>query len=286
MSSRRRWWIPYALMAPGTGWLLLFFAIPMGYMLIVSLEEGSITSGFDMTWNFGIYPEVIAQYGDLFVRSIGFALATTLITILIGYPMAYTIAFHGGRFKNALLLIVVLPFFVSFVIRTLNWRMILSDNGIVFGTLKDLGLLDPAFHFLATPASVIFGLTYNFLPFMILPLYVALEKIDRRLVEAATDLYASRLQAFWRVTFILSLPGVIAGSLLTFIPAVGDFINAEVIGAGNSDSIMIGNLIQFRFINANDYPTASALAFVLVVGVLLLVAVYTRVVGAERLTRQ
>jgi len=207
------------------------------------------------------------------------------LTFLIGYPMAYTIAFRGGRFKNALLLIVVLPFFVSFVIRTLNWRMILSDNGMVFGTLKDLGVLDPAFHFLATPASVIFGLTYNFLPFMILPLYVALEKIDRRLIEAATDLYASRLQAFLRITFILSLPGVVAGSLLTFIPAVGDFINAEVIGAGNPDSIMIGNIIQFKFLNTNDYPAAAALAFVLVVGVMALVTVYTRLVGSERLTR-
>ncbi len=186
--------------------------------------------------------------------------------------------------RTLLLLIVVLPFFVSFVIRTLNWRMILSDNGMVFGTLKDLGLLDQSFHFLATPASVIFGLTYNFLPFMILPLYVALEKIDRRLIEAATDLYASRAQAFWRITFVLSLPGVVAGSLLTFIPAVGDFINAEVIGAGNPEAIMIGNIIQFRFINANDYPTAAAVAFVLVVVVMALVTVYTRIVGSDRLT--
>ena len=198
--------------------------------------------------------------------------------------MAYTIAFRGGRFKNALLLIVVLPFFVSFVIRTLNWRMILSDNGMVFGTLKDIGLLDPSFHFLATPASVIFGLTYNFLPFMILPLYVALEKIDRRLIEAATDLYASRWQAFWRITFVLSLPGVVAGSLLTFIPAVGDFINAEVIGAGNPDSIMIGNVIQRKFIDSLDYAAASALAFVLVIGVMALVIVYTRAVGTEQVT--
>jgi spermidine/putrescine transport system permease protein len=283
--NRRRAWVPYALLAPGAGWLLLFFAIPMGYMFLVSLQEGSLGAGYELTWNFAIYPEVLAEYGDLFLRSIGYALATTVITFLIGYPMAYTIAFRGGRFKNALLLIVVLPFFVSFVIRTLNWRMILSDNGMLFGTLKDLGILDEAFRFLATPASVIFGLTYNFLPFMILPLYVALEKIDRRLIEAATDLYASRWQAFLRITFILSLPGVVAGSLLTFIPAVGDFINAEIIGAGNPESIMIGNVIQFRFINANDYPTASALAFVLVVGVMVLVTVYTRLVGTERLTR-
>ena len=282
MISRR--WVPYALLAPGVAWLAIFFAIPMGYMLLVSLQEGTLGAGFEMTWNFGIYPEVIAQYWELFVRSIGYALATTVITLLIGYPMAYTIAFRGGRFKNALLLIVVLPFFVSFVIRTLNWRMVLSDNGIVFGTLKDLGMLDPAFHFLATPASVIFGLTYNYLPFMILPLYVALEKIDRRLIEAATDLYANRRQAFLRITFVLSLPGVVAGSLLTFIPAVGDFINAEIIGASNPDSIMIGNIIQFKFLDANDYPAAAALAFVLVVGVMVLVALYTRLVGAERLT--
>lgn len=282
---RGRRWVPYALLAPGTAWLLIFFAIPMGYMLIVSLQEGSLGTGYDLTWNVGIYPEVIGQYWELFVRSVGYALATTLITFLIGYPMAYTIAFRGGRFKSALLLIVVLPFFVSFVIRTLNWRMILSDNGMVFGTLKEIGVLDQAFRFLATPASVIFGLTYNFLPFMILPLYVALEKIDRRLIEAATDLYATRLQAFLRVTFVLSLPGVVAGSLLTFIPAVGDFINAEVIGAGNPDSIMIGNIIQYKFLNANDYPAAAALAFVLVVGVMVLVSVYTRAVGTERLTR-
>jgi spermidine/putrescine transport system permease protein len=280
----RRGWVPYALLAPGTAWLLLFFAIPMGYMFIVSLQEGTLGTGFQLTWNFGIYAEVIGQYWPLFLRSIFFALLTTIITLLIGYPMAYTIAFRGGRFKNALLLIVVLPFFVSFVIRTLNWRMILSDNGMVFGTLKDIGLLDPSFHFLATPASVIFGLTYNFLPFMILPLYVALEKIDRRLIEAATDLYASRAQAFWRITFVLSLPGVVAGSLLTFIPAVGDFINAEVIGAGNPDSIMIGNVIQRKFIDSLDYAAASALAFVLVVGVMALVIVYTRLVGSEQVT--
>jgi spermidine/putrescine transport system permease protein len=283
MTARR--WVPYALLAPGVVWLLVFFAIPMGYMLLVSLQEGNLSSGFELTWNFAIYPEVLGQYWELFLRSIGYALLTTLITFLIGYPMAYTIAFRGGRFKNALLLVVVLPFFVSFVIRTLNWRMILSDNGMVFGTLKDLGVLDEAFRFLATPASVIFGLTYNFLPFMILPLYVALEKIDRRLIEAATDLYATRWQAVLRVTFVLSIPGVVAGSLLTFIPAIGDFINAEIIGAGNPDSIMIGNVIQFKFINANDYPAAAALAFILVLGVMVLVAVYTRIVGSEHLTR-
>jgi spermidine/putrescine transport system permease protein len=275
---------PYLLLLPGGAWLVVFFAVPMAIMLVQSLATGTVDTGFHLTWNFGIYPDVVGQYWELFVRSAGYALATTVLTLLIGYPMAYTIAFHGGRLKNALLLIVVLPFFVSFVIRTLNWRMILSDNGLVFGTLKHLGLLDPAFHFLATPASVIFGLTYNFLPFMILPLYVAIEKIDRRLIEAATDLFASRRQAFWRVTFPLSLPGVVAGSLLTFIPAIGDFINAQIIGAANPQVIMIGNIIQFKYLIRNDYPAAAALAFVLVAAVMLLVGIYGRAVGTERLT--
>ena len=280
----RRRLTPYLLLLPGGLWLLVFFAVPMAIMLSVSLQEGSLDTGYQLTWNFGIYPQVIGEFWEQFVRSAFYALTTTALTMLIGYPMAYTIAFHGGRLKTALLFVVILPFFVSFVIRTLNWRMILSDNGIVFGTLKDADLLDQGFHFLATPASVIFGLTYNFLPFMILPLYVALEKIDRRLIEAATDLYASRLQAFWRITFTLSLPGVVAGSLLTFIPAIGDFINAEVIGAGNPQVQMIGNIIQFKYITANDYPAAAALSFVLVIGVTILVAAYSRAVGTDRLT--
>jgi spermidine/putrescine transport system permease protein len=274
---------PLLLLLPGTAWLVVFFVVPMAFMLLISLQQGTFDTGYQLTWNFGIYPEVIGQYWELYWRSAVFALAATALTLAIGYPVAYTIAFRGGRLKNALLLIVVLPFFVSFVIRTLNWRMILSDNGIVFGFLKDLGLVAPNFHFLATPASVVFGLTYNFLPFMILPLYVALEKIDRRLIEAATDLYASRLQAFWRVTFVLSLPGVVAGSLLTFIPAVGDFITAEVIGAGNPQVFMVGNIIQRKFLDSLDYPSAAALGFVLVAVVMVLVTVYTRLVGSDRL---
>ena len=282
--SRGRGVIPYLFLLPGGAWLLVFFAIPMAFMLLVSLQEGTLSTGYELTWNFGIYAEVIGEFSDQIIRSVGYALATTLLTLLIGYPMAYTIAFRGGRLKNALLLIVILPFFVSFIIRTLNWKMILADNGILLGTLKDWGLLDQGFHLIATPAGVIGGLTYNFLPFMVLPLYVALEKIDVRLIEAGMDLFASRAQAFWRVTFPLSLPGVVAGSLLTFIPAVGDFINAELIGAANRDVTMIGNIIQFKYLNANDFPAASALGFVLLVGVTLLIAIYTRVVGTERLT--
>ncbi|MEX0629241.1 MAG: ABC transporter permease [Chloroflexota bacterium] len=281
---RGRGLVPYLFLLPGGAWLVIFFAIPMAIMLLVSLQEGSLSTGYQLTWNFGIYPEVIGEFSDQIVRSVTYAFATTVLTLLIGYPMAYTIAFRGGRLKNALLLIVVLPFFVSFIIRTLNWKMILADNGIVLGPLKEIGFLDQGFHLIATPAGVIGGLTYNFLPFMVLPLYVALEKIDPRLIEAGMDLFASRAQAFWRVTFPLSLPGVVAGSLLTFIPAVGDFINAELIGAANRDVTMIGNIIQFKYLNANDFPAASALGFVLLVGVMVLIAIYTRVVGTERLT--
>lgn len=301
----------------------------MAFMLVMSLQEGSLSEGYRLTWNFGIYPEVISEYGNLIVRSVGYAFATTLLTLAIGYPMAYTIAFYGGRLKNALVLVVIMPFFVSFVIRTLNWRMVLSDNGLLFGTLKEMGLLDHAFRFLATPASVIFGLTYNFLPFMTLPIYVALEKVDLRLVEAARDLYAGPWrrggviagaivggilaaglalafnwnipivsagaavlgafigsifvsEAFVRITFPLSLPGVFAGSLLTFIPAMGDYVNAEFLG--NPDTRMLGNVIQNRFLTQNDFPTASALSFFLMAGILIVVAIYARALGTEQLT--
>jgi spermidine/putrescine transport system permease protein len=275
---------PGLLLLPGGAWLIAFFAIPMAFMLVISLQTGTFDSGYQLTWNFGIYPEVVAQYWELYARSFLFAVLTTVLALAVGYPVAYFIAFRGGRMKSVLLLLVILPFFVSFVIRTLNWRMILSDNGIVFGPLKDLGLLAPDFHFLATPASVVFGLTYNFLPFMILPLYVALEKVDRKLIEAANDLYASRVSAFWRITFVLSLPGVFAGSLLVFIPAMGDFITAEVIGAGNPQVFMVGNIIQRKFLDSLDYPSAAALAFVLVAVVMVLIAIYARAVGSERLT--
>jgi spermidine/putrescine transport system permease protein len=273
---------PYLFLLPGGAWLIVFFVVPMLLMFSVSLQEGSLSAGFALTWNFGIYPSVISEFWPQFTRAGIYAFATTFLTLLLGFPMAYFIAFRGGRWKTALLLIVILPFFVSFIIRTLNWKLLLADNGLIFGTFKDLGLLDPAFHLIATPAGVVSGLTYNFLPFMVLPLYVALEKIDRRLIEAAEDLYASRAQAFWRVTVRLALPGIVAGSLLVFIPAVGDFINAELLGS--RDTAMIGNIIQFQYLTLNDYPAASALGFSLVAIVLVLIAIYVRAVGTEQLT--
>jgi spermidine/putrescine transport system permease protein len=274
--------VPYLLLIPGGLWLVLFFVAPLLIMLSVSLQEGSLGRGYAMTWNFGIYPEAVAGAWTQIVRSLWYSVVVTVLTLLIGYPAAYTIAFRGGRFKNILLLLVILPFFTSFIIRTLSWKLILADNGFLLGTLKEIGLVADNFRIIATPVSVIAGLTYNFLPFMILPLYVALEKVDVRLVEAATDLYASRFQAFLRVTLPLSVPGIFAGSLLTFIPAIGDFINAEILGS--RDTFMVGNVIQRAFLTSNDYPRAAALSFALIAATMAIVLVYARVVGSERLT--
>ena len=283
MTRRLRWLTPYLFLVPGGLWLLAFFILPMLVMASVSLQEGTLGTGFRMTWNFGIYAEVFNAWQGQFLRSLVYALTVTGLTLLVGYPIAYTIAFRGGRWKNILLLLVILPFFTAFIIRTLNWKLILADNGFVLGTFKELGVLEPGFQVLATPMAVISGLTYNFLPFMVLPLYVALEKIDPRLIEAATDLYASRAQAFLRVTLPLSMAGVFAGSLLVFIPAVGDFVNAAILGS--RDTTMIGNVIQRLFLQTNAYPEASALGFVLMAVVLVLVAIYARAVGGEELTR-
>jgi spermidine/putrescine transport system permease protein len=274
--------VPYLFLTPGGLWLLAFFLVPMLVMASVSLQTGSLGTGYTMSWNFGIYPEAVGSWAPQFLRTILYAFIVTGLTILIGYPMAYAIAFRGGRFKSVLLLLVILPFFTSFLIRTLAWKLILADNGFFLGTIKSIGVVEESFRLIATPIAVISGITYNFLPFFVLPLYVALEKIDPRLIEAANDLYASRLQAFLRVTLPLSLPGLFAGSLLTFIPAIGDFINAELLGS--RDTTMIGNVIQRLFLQNNDYPQAAALSFALMAVTLVLIGLYARAVGTSRVT--
>lgn len=275
--------IPYLFLLPGGLWLIVFFLVPMIIMASVSLQEGTLGTGFRFTGNIGIFGEVLARYDEQFIRSIVYAFIVTVLTLAIGYPMAYTIAFRGGRYKNVLLLLVILPFFTSFIIRTISWKFILADQGFVLGTLKDWGLLDEGFRLLATPVAVISGITYNYLPFVVLPLYVALEKIDYRLVEAATDLYASRLQAFLRVTLPLSISGVFAASLLAFIPAVGDYVNAELLG-GTRETTMIGNIVQTLYLTNNDYPQASAISLILMVGLIIGVAIYTRILRGQELT--
>ena len=280
---RHRGLIPYLFLLPGGLWLLVFFVLPMLTMASVALQEGTLGTGYRLTFNFGVFPEVLGRYDAQFLRSVVYALAVTALTLAIGYPMAYTIAFRGGRYKNVLLLLVILPFFTSFIIRTISWKFILADQGFVLGTLKEIGLLDESFRLLATPVAVISGITYNYLPFVVLPLYVALEKIDYRLVEAATDLYASRVQAFLRVTLPLSMSGVFAGSLLAFIPAAGDYINAELLG-GTRETTMIGNVVQTLYLTNNDYPQASAISLILMAGLILGVIAYQRILRGQELT--
>jgi spermidine/putrescine transport system permease protein len=274
--------VPYLFLLPGGLWLIAFFVIPLITTASVALQEGSLGTGYRLTFNFGIFFEAITRWDEQLLRSLQFGLIVTVLAMLIGYPMAYTIAFRGGRYKNILLLLVIMPFFTSFIIRTISWKFILADQGFVLGTLKDLGIVSEGFRLLATPVAVISGITYNFLPFVVLPLYVALERIDPRMVEAATDLYASRLQAFLRVTLPLSISGVFAASLLSFIPAVGDYLNAELLGSRSET--MIGNVIQRLYLVNNDYPQASALSLILMLGILVSVFFYRRVLRGQELT--
>ncbi len=328
--KRYRGAVPYLLLAPGILWLIVFYAYPALQILIASFWSGTLETGFTFSLsNWTTYPDALDRYQGQFLRSVLYAGSATILTFLIAYPLAYTIAFRGGRYKNLLLFMIVAPFFTSFLLRTISWKIILGDTGILLGPLKDFGLLNSDFRVLATPVAVISGITYNFLPFMTLPIYVSIEKIDRRLVEAAQDLYAGPWrpggtiaglliggglagvlayafgwdyigmiaagaiagviigtlfvsQSFLRVTLPLSLPGVFAGSLLVMIPAMGDYVNASLLG--NPSTNMIGNVIQSRFLTNNDYPTASALSFMLMAMILVAVAVYGRILGTENLT--
>jgi spermidine/putrescine transport system permease protein len=279
---RHRETTPYLLLAPGVLFLVVFFVVPLGFLAYQSLESGNFDVGFAFTWDWGNYWSAIHDYRAQFVRSIEYAGIATLLALVASYPVAYWIAFRGGRWKNLLLLFIVAPFFVTYLIRTLAWETILSDNGFVVNTLQTLHILGPGGRLLATSTAVVAGITYNFLPFMALPLYVSLEQIDERLIEAAEDLYASKLHAFLRVTLPLSLPGVVAGTLLTFIPAAGDFINAQLLGS--TQNHMIGNVIQSKFLEQTEYPSAAAMSFILMGAILVFVFLYARLVGTEQLT--
>jgi len=275
----RRRVVPYFLLGPGAAWLLLFFVVPLYYMGKLSLESG-VVGALEFDWNWGNYSDALQLYDAQFVRSFIYAGVATLAALLLGYPLAYAIAFKAGRWRNLLLFAVVAPFFTTYLIRTLAWETILSDQSPVVSVLDLLGLA-PEGRALATGGAVIAGLTYNFLPFMVLPIYASLERIDVRLIEAGKDLYASATQTFFRVTLPLSAPGVVAGTLLTFIPASGDYVNAQFLGsAGNQ---MIGNVIQSLYLKQSDYPAAAALSFVLMALILILVLVYIRFAGSEAL---
>jgi spermidine/putrescine transport system permease protein len=279
---RRRQLLPYLFLVPGLLWLIIFFLIPLLNQAYVSLQSGDSELGYTFTWNFSTYSDAISNYHEQFLRSLKFAGIATIIDLIIAFPLAYFIAFKAGRWRNFMLLLIVLPFFTSYLVRTVSWQLILSDNGWVVSRFRDVGLVSQNGRLLATDTAVIAGIAYNFLPFMALPLYVSLEKIDRRLIEAATDLYASRVTAFRKVTLPLALPGIFAGSLLTFIPAVGDFINAALLGTPNQ--FMIGNVIQSKFLNILDYPAAAALSFMLMGVILVGIAIYARLLGTRSLT--
>ncbi len=280
MTSGRRRLVPYLLLAPGLVWLALFFVVPLGFMGELSLRSG-VLGNFYFDWNFGNYTDSLSRFDSQFLRTFIYSAAATVLALLIAYPLAYAIAFRGGRWKNALLLAVVAPFFTTYLIRTIAWQTILGDTGFVADTLKTLSILGDDGRLLATPTAVIAGLTYNFLPFMILPIYASLERIDVRLIEAAKDLYSSAREAFWRVTLPLSAPGVVAGTLLTFIPAAGDYVNAFYLGSASTS--MIGNRIQSLFQFERDYPTAAALSFTMMAAILIIVLIYIRFAGSEAL---
>ncbi|MEA2448579.1 MAG: spermidine/putrescine transport system permease protein [Thermoleophilaceae bacterium] len=280
LRARRRLF-PYLLLGPGLVWLVVFYLVPSLTQAWVSLWSGSLEQGYTPSWAFHTYPDALSGYGEQFLRSFWFAGLATVACLVIAFPLAYYIAFKS-RHKNMLLLLIVLPFFTSYLMRTIAWKTILSDDGVVVSVLKSLGILGSDGRLLNTTFAVVAGITYNFLPFMALPLYVSLEKIDRRLIEAATDLYASRFTAFRKVTIPLALPGLFAGSLLTFIPAVGDFINAQLLGT--SRQFMIGNVIQSKFLVVTDYPTAAALSFILMIVIIVAVLIYARLLGTRSLT--
>ena len=281
---RHRWLTPYLLLAPGIAFLSLLFLVPLGYLAHQSLEtQNPIDFSNTFNWAWHNYSDAITGYDKQLIRSFVYAGIATAFALVVSYPLVYWIAFRGGRWKSLFLLLIVAPFFVTYLIRTLAWQNILADQGPVVGFLRDdVHLLGPDGRLLDTSIAVVAGITYNFLPFMALPLYVSLEQIDPRMIEAAKDLYASSAKAFLRVTLPLSAPGIVAGTLLTFIPAAGDFVNAQLLGTQNQ--YMIGNVIQSKFLALTDYPAAGALSFVLMAIILGLVLVYARTVGTEKLS--
>ena len=286
---RRGRWTPYLLLLPGLLWLVVFFVLPTLSLASQSLQTGTVDEGYTLTWNWQTYVDALTQYWPQFLRSFIYAGLATALALVLGYPLAYFLAQKAGRWRNLLLVAVIAPFFTSFLIRTLAWQIILNNDGAVTSFARATHLTDLLqwLHLTSTdvlmssPFAVICGLTYNFLPFMILPVYANLERLDPRMVEAAGDLYASPTEAFRRVIWPLSLPGVVAGTLLTFIPAAGDFINSRLLGS--TQTVMIGQVIDGQFLQVLDYPTAAALSFLLMLTIIVLVALYVRRSGTEEL---
>jgi spermidine/putrescine transport system permease protein len=280
---RRRGRTGYLLLLPAVVWLALFFVVPFYSLVAMSLydPEGSVLTGYEMTWHVGNYVDALQEYWQPLLRALWYGALATLFCLLLGYVLAYAIAFKAGRWKNLMLVLVIAPFFTSFLVRTLSWKLILADDGWIVNTLQFLHILGEDGRLLATPVAVVAGLTYNFLPFMVLPLFASIDKIDPRLIEASSDLYSNPVVGFFKVTWPLSLPGVVSGTLLTFIPAAGDYINATLLGSPNQR--MVGNVIQNLFTDANDYPAAGALSMMMMLLIVLMVLFYVRRAGTEEL---
>ena len=275
---------PYLLLLPGFAFLFTFFILPIINLAQTSTQTpvaGGDTGEYEQTLAFGNYIQAFVENKEQFGRSFLYASLATVFALAIAYPLAYAIAFKSGKFKNILLVLVVAPFFTSFLLRTVAWKQILGEEGFVVPGLRALNIIGQQTTLTSTSIAVVAGMTYNFLPFMTLPLYASLERIDPRTIEAAGDLYANGLTAFRRVTVPLSMPGVVAGTLLTFIPAAGDYVNAAILGSPNTK--MIGNVIESRYFKIVDYPTAAALSFTLMVAILILVTLYIRKAGTEEL---
>jgi spermidine/putrescine transport system permease protein len=282
-TGRRRGRTGYLLLLPAALWLGIFFVVPFYSLVATSLFDpsGSDAKGYDMTYHVANYWHALQDYWGPLVRSLAYGAIATLLCLLLGYVLAYAIAFKAGRWKNLMLVLVIAPFFTSFLVRTLSWKLILADDGFVVNTLQAVHILGSDGRLLATPVAVVAGLTYNFLPFMVLPLFASIDKIDHRLIEAASDLYANPIKGFFRVTWPLSLPGVVSGTLLTFIPAAGDYINAQLLGSPNQR--MVGSVIQSLFTDADNYPIAGALSMILMLLIVVMVLFYVRRAGTEEL---
>ena len=276
--------LPYLLLLPGFLFLFTFFILPILNLAQTSTQTpvaGGDTGQYEQTFRFANYIDAFIENREQFARSFIFAICATLLALAIAYPLAYAIAFKAGRFKNILLVLIIAPFFTSFLLRTVAWKQILGEEGFVVPPLRTFGIIGESTTLTSTSFAVVIGMTYNFLPFMTLPLYASLERIDPRTMEASGDLYANGITTFRRVTLPLSMPGVVAGTLLTFIPAAGDYVNAAILG--NPNSKMLGNVIESRYFRIVDYPTAAALSFTLMAAILILVTLYIRKAGTEEL---
>jgi len=273
-------WVGLLLVAPFLLYVLTFFVLPLGSVVLLSTERVDEEYQVVPAWTLDNYRQVLDPENlPILLRSARYAALTTVLCLLAGYPLAWFIARHGGRHKALLLLLVMLPFWTSYLVRIFSWMTLLQTEGLLNGLLLTLGLIREPLPLLNTPFSVVLGLTYGFLPFATLPLFVALDRLDGTLLEAAADLGARPVTTFWRVVFPLSLPGVVAGCLLTFVPAMGDFVTPEILGGVETQ--MIGNLIQQQYLASYNWPFGSALSLVLMALMLASIMAFLRLVGSE-----